>query len=91
MSEWIPMTRRPMTEDEKEHYNEILEYYDDAEVFDCPLPEDGQEVLITVYGETEVDTFIRDEVDGCYFEYRDIDDVRAWMPLPVPYEGSKKN
>lgn len=84
-NKWIPMTTRPMTDDEKEHFAEQLEYCDDAEIFNCPLPDDGQEVLITIYGETEIDTFLRDDVDGCYFENRDIGDVRAWMPFPEPY------
>ena len=83
---WIPVTTRPMTEEEKESHREQLEYVDDAMIFNCPLPDDGQEVLITVYGETELDTFYNDAIDGCYFENRDIEDVRAWMPLPKPYE-----
>lgn len=86
---WIPMTTRPMTEEEKDRYREQLEYVDDAVIFNCPLPDDGQEVLITVYGETELDTFYNDSVDGCYFENRDIDDVDAWMPKPKPYKPQK--
>lgn len=89
MSDWIPITTRPMTEEEKEQYKENLEYVDDAVIFNCPLPEDGQEVLITVYGETELDTFYNDAVDGCYFENRDIEDVRAWKPLPEPYKENE--
>lgn len=86
---WIPVTTRPMTEEEKERYKEQLEYVDDAVIFNCPLPDDGQEVLITVYGETELDTFYNDAIDGCYFENRDIEDVTAWMPLPEPYKSQK--
>ena len=51
------------------------------------MEDDGQDVLITVYGGVEVDTFIRDEVDECYFENRDIGDVKAWMPLPPAWKG----
>ena len=83
---WVPVTTRPMTEEEKEIHREQLEYVDDAVIFNCPLPDDGQEVLITVYGETELDTFYNDAIDGCYFENRNIEDVRAWMPLPKPYQ-----
>ena len=86
---WIPMTTRPMTDEEKEWHKDQLDYVDDAVIFNCPLPDDGQEVLITVYGETELDTFYNDSIDGCYFENRDIEDVRAWMPLPTPYEKPK--
>ena len=87
---WIPMTTRPMTDEEREYHREQLEYVDDAVIFNCPLPDDGQEVLITVYGETELDTFYNDSIDGCYFENRDIDDVRAWMPLPKPYKAESE-
>lgn len=89
--EWIPMTTRPMTEEEKDRYREQLEYVDDAVIFNCPLPDDGQEVLITVYGETELDTFYNDSVDGCYFENRDIDDVEAWMSKPKPYKADRED
>lgn len=88
---WIPMTTRPMTEEEKEKYREQLEYVDDAVIFNCSLPDDGQEVLITVYGETELDTFYNDAIDGCYFENRDIEDVTAWMPKPKPYEPQESD
>lgn len=91
MDKWIPITTRPMTDEEREYHREQLEYVDDAVIFNCPLPDDGQEVLITVYGETELDTFYNDSIDGCYFENRDIEDVRAWMPLPTPYEPQESD
>ena len=80
---WIPMTTRPMTEEEREHYREWFDV-DEGMIFDCELPEDGQEVLVSYGGYVCVDTFCRD--DGCYFEGVDIDGVEAWMPLPKPYE-----
>ena len=85
-SRWIPITSIPMTEEEKEHYKTHPEYQDDYRIFNCKLPDDGQEVLISVYGGVEVDTFVQDANDGCYFEGRDIYDVDAWMPLPLPYK-----
>lgn len=84
---WIPMTTRPMTEEEQEHYREWFDF-DGAMIFDCELPEDGQEVLVSYGGYVCVDTFCKD--DGCYFEGVDIDDVTAWMPLPKPYEPQEK-
>lgn len=83
--EWIPIVTRPMTEEEKEEYhgeydpNEIL-------IYDCPIPEDGQEVLVnTRFGDVTTDTFYRD--DGYYFEtYCDEGDVIAWQPKPEPYK-----
>lgn len=84
---WIPMTTRPMTEEEREHYREWSDF-DEAMIFDCELPEDGQEVLVSYGGYVCVDTFCKD--DGCYFEGVDIDDVDAWMPLPKPYEPQER-
>lgn len=90
---WIPIKTRPLTNKEKERYAD-LGYSEDSidSMYDCPLPEDGEEVLITTrYDEVVTDTFYRDE--GCYFEtYCDKDDVKAWMSKPKPYkaEGSDK-
>ena len=79
---WIPIKTRPMTEEEIE---EIGHEY--AFMYDCPLPDDGQDVLITdCYGNVEVDTFCRDH-EGFYFETNcDDGEVIAWMPLPSPYK-----
>ena len=85
---WIPITKRPMTEDEKQWHESC---YDEAEILNCPLPEDGEDVLITVNGRTWIDTFLRDETDGCYFESYDIDEVEAWMPLPEPYKEESED
>lgn len=82
---WIPLTKRPMTDEEREDYREWSDIKG-AMIFDCPLPEDGQEVLVSYGGYVMVDTFCKD--DGCYFEGVDIDDVQAWMPLPEPYKAS---
>ena len=82
---WIPLKIRPMTEEEMIFHSEWIEY--GAEIFDCPLPEDGQEVLVSCGGYVCVDTFCKDDgCYGCYFEGVDIEDVDAWMPLPKPYE-----
>lgn len=84
---WIALVTRPMTNEEREYYSEQLDYCDgDAVIYDCPLPEEGQEVLITTCtGWVLIDTFFND-YDGCGFEGYDIEDVKAWMPLPKPYE-----
>ena len=87
---WIPITSRPMTEEEKKDFAERTGYEekDFDDILSCPLPEDGETVLITDrLGNVEVDTFIND-CDGCYFEYNcDMEDVKAWMPLPTPYQS----
>lgn len=83
---WIPLTKREMTEEEKENYinlgkPEMAEY---GLIFNCQLPDSEEEVLITINGYVSTDVFINDDADGCYFELYDIDDVTAWMPLPEP-------
>lgn len=85
--EWIPIKMRPGTDEE---YEEFSRYGDcpreDFSVFDCPLPDDDQEVLITTrWGDVCIDTWHKD-IDCSWFEdHEDSDDVIAWMPLPKPY------
>ena len=88
MSEWIPIKTRSMTEEEQEYFFEYLDArVDNAHtILDCKLPEDGEEVLISINGNVSTDVFCRDQENGCYFEGYDIDDVDAWMPLPKPYK-----
>ena len=79
-SEWIPIKTRSLTEEEKE------EYPDWSFVYDCQMPEDGQEVLVSTKWGVNIDIYCKC-IDGCYFEnYCDDDDVLAWMPLPKSYE-----
>lgn len=81
MNQWIPITYHKATEEEQEGYGEDI-----TSVYDCPLPDDGQEVLITTkYGTVVCTTFYTDM--GSYFEYyEDEDEVVAWMSLPDPYK-----
>ena len=82
---WIPVKTRPMTEEEKEYYSEYL-FEGNGLIYECPLPEDGQEVLVTSkYGSVDKTTFCTD--CGNYFEnYEDYDEVIAWQPLPEPFK-----
>ena len=87
-SQWIPITSRPGTDEEYEAFSQYGDCpREDFRVFDCPLPDDGQEVLVTTrWGDVCIDTWYRD-VDCCYFENNsDDDDVIAWMPKPEPYK-----
>jgi len=86
--EWIPITKRPVTNEEQELYEDQELYLEGMMILTCPLPDDGEEVLITIYGGVETDTFYKDN-DGCYFEGRDIDDVIAWQKKPEPYKESE--
>ena len=81
---WIPFTRRPMTEEEQEDYPNC------TFMFDCDLPEDGEEILISSGRFVSLDTFCVD-VDGCYLDGGDdIDEDMAWQPLPKPYRAERR-
>ena len=98
--EWIPIKYRPITNKERknfaEHYG--IEYCDTLEekVFDCPMPEDGQRILLSRSWGVDIDVADND-IDGegfiCYgLEGNgDWDGVLAWMPLPEPYEVGGEN
>ena len=78
---WIPFTRRPMTEEEQKDYPNC------TFIFDCVLPDDGDEILVSNGRFVWTDTFYND-IDGCYLDGGDdIDEDMAWMPLPKPYKG----
>ena len=85
--QWIPVTYRQMDNDEYcnfcKEYGEIP--VEERKVFNCKMPEDGQEILIsTKYGHIFLDTCVYDDGYGLE-EYGDWEDVIAWMPLPTPY------
>ena len=81
---WIEVITRPLTEEEKEEYKDECEWYEF--IYDCELPQDGQEVLITTkYGYVEKKTFYTDM--GSHFEqFEDEDDVCAWIQFTKPYK-----
>ena len=86
-SAWIPVKFRNLTEEEKKLYKERGIFEGAETAWDCPLPDDRQDVLITTtYGDVVVSTFRIDEYDGMYFEEEDSEYVKAWMPLPEPYK-----
>lgn len=81
---WIPIKAHPATDEEQESRPDI-DYW-----FDCKLPDDGQEILVTVKHKN----WIGVEKDVCYVDscysldsgYDWLDDIVAWMPLPEPYQ-----
>ena len=84
---WIPIKMRPMTAEERayfeEHFGPCLDC--EAVMYDCPMPEDGQSILISTRWGVDVDTC---DADGQFMglETRgDWNGVLAWMPLPEPY------
>ena len=91
-SQWIPITYRPMTEEEEKKLCEELDIKEgsledwEKRVFTCPLPEDGQEILISVGRYVHEDICSWDE-GYCGLENNgDWDGVDAWMPKPEPYK-----
>lgn len=85
MPKWIPFTTRELTEEEREE-NPEWDW-----VFDCPLPADGETVLLTNGKYVWEDMFCCD--DGCYFDKADdIEDFDgyAWMKMPEPYRGENE-
>ena len=92
-STWIPIKRRNMTQEEKDQYCEQKGIkkgsFDewDLKIYECEMPKDGQEILIsTKYGVTE-DTFRNDPEEGWTLEkHGDFVGVTAWMPKPKQYQ-----
>lgn len=92
--EWNPITYRPMTEEEVkrvETYFGLPLDEKDKKCFSCPMPEHGQEILISTKWGVSKDICLYDCDEGFSLDERgDWEDVDAWMPLPEPYkEGDK--
>lgn len=94
--QWIPVKFRPMDEEEKqsikpyleEHYGYTLDECD-CILFDCPMPDDGQEVWVcSKCGNVWQDSCVIDEGIGLE-ENGDWLDIVAWMPFerPKPWKG----
>ena len=81
---WIPVKAHPATDEERESSPDI-DYW-----FDCEMPDDEQEILVTVKHKN----WLSVEKDVCYVDscygldsgYDWLDDIIAWMPLPEPYK-----
>lgn len=78
---WIEITTRELTDEEREEYPGF------SFIFDCKIPEDGQEVLVSDGKYVWLDVFWNGGTDGCGFEGNyDIGEGMAWMPLPPPHK-----
>lgn len=84
MSEWVEIKVHKPTYEEIEIYGDEVSF-----IYDCELPNDGQEVLITTNrGLVYATTFYND--DFAYFEgFEDDGEVAAWMSFPEPYPYKK--
>ena len=86
---WIPVKFRPMDSEEREYWEEQFgeELADaDAVLFDCPMPEDGQEILVSYRKWISMDKCEIDDGGYGLEGNGDWDGVIAWMPQPKPYE-----
>ena len=89
--DWIPVIMRPMTKVEEEDACRtwgVDKLYDDEKfMFNCSLPEDGQQILISTPWGVKLDTCTYDPDGGFGLEENgDWDGVEAWQPLPKRYE-----
>lgn len=88
-SQWIPITFRQADDEE---YEKFIERFDDipreeCKVYDCRMPDDGQEVLVTTIGGYVCEDIFCADPDYYGFENcSDPDDAIAWMPKPEPYK-----
>ncbi len=84
-SAWIPGKYRDMTQEEIERYSE---YTEATKMFDCKMPDDGQDILVSTRGGyVYADICEIDDMYGIGLEdYGDWEDIVAWIPLPEPYK-----
>ena len=92
-SQWIPITYRPMTEEEEKEFCETWDIKEggledwEKRVFTCPLPDDGQEILTSFFGRYVREDICAYDEYGCGLENNgDWEGVDAWMPKPEPYK-----
>lgn len=82
--QWIPIKWHDCTDEDREEYG----FSDDiVAVFDCDMPNDEQEILVTTtHGYVEKDVCYIDEGFSLDSGYDWVEDIIAWMPLPEPWE-----
>lgn len=88
VQKWIQIKTRPMDDEERDYYEEHYGFrpYDDEVMFDCMMPDDGQEILVS-FKSGFVSTDICDS-DGGFIGLEgngDWDGITAWMPFPKAY------
>lgn len=91
--DWIPVTYHQATDQEIEENGYP---FDVCYVFDCPMPDDDQEILVTFSGR-KGRRYV--EKDVCYYleegyslesGYDWMTDILAWKPLPESYKADKR-
>jgi hypothetical protein len=85
INKWILVKFRPLTNEEQKEYPNY------CYMADCPMPDDGEEILVsTKHGSVEKDWCGFD--DGYYLDsgHDWQTDIVAWMPLPQPYKAESE-
>lgn len=88
---WIPIETRESDDEERESLINIYDEYAaaDSRIFSNPMPEEGQEILISTKYGVCMDVCTVDYVENLFLygleERGDWEGVDAWMPLPDPF------
>ena len=86
---WIPIKWHDCTDEEREEYGFAEEI---VAVFDCEMPKDKQEILVTTsHGYVEQDVCYIDDGFSLDSGYDWIEDITAWMPKPAPYKEGQND
>lgn len=85
---WHEIITRPPTQEELEEFKEI--YAEDPEyVFDCTMPDDGQDILVVSYWGIDIDTCVIDDYGYGLEEHGDWDGIDAWAEMPKYKAGEQ--
>lgn len=80
--EWHKVTTRPLTEEEQDYYKE-QGMEEISYIFDCEMPDDGEEILIATKWGVDKDVCCNDGYYGIWLDGNDDwDDVLAWAKMP---------
>lgn len=86
---WKPFLTRQLTQEEREIHPKWFR------LFECELPEDGQQILVTIVSPRKPDTKIvqidywNDDCEDCGLDsgWEPMKEATAWMPMPEAYQG----
>ena len=80
---WHEITTRPLDDEEKEYYSENYDYIPKY-ILECPMPDDGDEILVVTkrgYVDTDICSV---EIGSVYYleSFGDWDEIEAWAEMP---------
>ena len=95
-SSWIPVKTKKLSPEEIREFCEKTHEFSPEEIdgawrYDCKLPEETQDVLITTrYEDVVITKFVVDSCEWYFEDFEDEGDLLAWMPLPEPYKKEEE-